>query len=497
MNDSYAKLLERIIQIGRLQAVDALLEWDQDTYMPPKGIDARAEMCAQMAVMKHDLQAADAMGDLIASTAESGDPVRDTNIREARRNHARASRVPVDLVENISRVSSLARSAWATARKDDNFAAFAPHLTELLKLKRSQAEAIGFEGEAYDALMDEFEPGAVTADIVPLFRDLREQLVPLVSAIGEVSDRIDDSVLRRHYPANVQEQLCKRLGAAICFDFDAGRLDRTVHPFCMSMGPRDVRVTTRYDERFFSTAIFGMMHEVGHGLYEQGLDPAHQFTPMGTATSLGMHESQSRLWENMVGRSKPFWQFQYAGVQEMFPDALGNVPLETFWKAINKVSPSLIRVEADEVTYNLHIIMRFELERALISGALSVEDLPSAWAAKSKEFLGVTPPDDASGCLQDIHWSLGGFGYFPTYTLGNLYAAQLFEKANTDLDNLEAQFARGEIQPLREWLREHIHQHGMRFRAGELCERVTGKALSPAPFMRYLNGKYKPLYDLD
>ncbi|HNO78511.1 MAG TPA: carboxypeptidase M32 [Phycisphaerae bacterium] len=496
MPDKYTQLLGKIIEIGRLTAVDALIQWDQDTYMPQKGVNARAEMCAQIAITSHQLQTSDALGELISNVEETGEPARDTNIREAKRNYERASRLPSELVEQLSRASSLAKSAWAQARQENDFPAFAPHLDELLKLARQKADAIGFEGERYDALMDEYEPGAKSADIGDLFKSLRGALVPLVQSIANSTNPIDDEIIRRHYPEAAQEELCKHLASAICFDFTAGRLDRSVHPFCTSMGPRDVRVTTRFDERFFSPAIFGVLHEVGHGLYEQGLDPAHQFTPMGTATSLGIHESQSRLWENMVGRSLAFWKHHYATAQEYFPEALGDVPLEAFYRAINKSAPSLIRVEADEVTYNLHIIMRFELERELIAGRLDVKDVPAAWNQKAEEFLGLTPPNDADGCLQDIHWSLGGFGYFPTYALGNLYAAQFYAKADADLGGLEAQIARGECQPLRMWLQENIHSHGMRYRAAELCEQVTGQRLSIDAFMDYLNRKYKSLYSL-
>jgi carboxypeptidase Taq len=496
MPDAYAALLNKVIEIGRLTAVDALIQWDQDTYMPPQGVRARAEMCAQIAITTHQLTTADELGELIAKAHASVDPIRETVIRETQRDYERACKLPAQLVEQLSRASSLARSAWAQARQENDFQAFAPHLGELLGLVRQKADALGFDAEPYDALVDEYEPGATTAEIAALFKTLREELVPLVRAITNASEQIDDEILRRNYPEAAQEALCKHLASAIGFDFTAGRLDRSVHPFCTSMGPRDVRVTTRFDERFFSSAIFGVLHEVGHGLYEQGLDPAHQFTPMGTATSLGIHESQSRLWENMVGRSLPFWKHHYPIAQKHFPEALGNVSLDAFYRAINKSTPSLIRVEADEVTYNLHIILRFELERELVSGRLTVNDLPAAWNQKTQDIFGLTPPDDADGCLQDIHWSLGGFGYFPTYALGNLYAAQFFDKATSDLGDLEAQIVRGESLPLRNWLQTNIHQHGKRYGAGNLCEEVTGKRLTTAPLLRYLNQKYRPLYGL-
>ena len=496
MSDAYATLLERIKDIGKLEAIDALLEWDQDTCMPAKGVAVRAEMAALVATLKHERRTSQEMGDLLGELSENGDPVRETNIRETRRLYQRAANVPTKLVKELARTSALAKDAWVRARQEDDYGVFAPALARLIDLKRQQADAIGYANDPYDALMDEFEPGASAAEIATLFAELREQLVPLVQAIADAPRKPDFSILQRHYPRADQEVLARKFAEEMGFDFQAGRLDVSVHPFCTSMGGGDVRFTTRYDESYFPAAIFGVMHEAGHGLYEQGLNGDHVFTPMGMYTSLGIHESQSRLWENMVGRSKPFWERHYDAVQALFAGALKDVTVDQFHAAINTVSPSLIRVEADEVTYNLHIIVRFELERDILNQRLDVGDIPEAWNAKMTELVGITPRNNAEGCLQDIHWSMGAFGYFPTYALGNLFAAQFFTAAGRAIPDLDERIRAGDLQALLEWLRANVHCHGRRYRAGELCERVTGQPLSGRAFMDYVNGKFKPIYGL-
>lgn len=495
MADAYAKLLERLRQIGHLEAIEALLDWDQETQMPPAGLEPRAETMAMVAATKHQYWTDPELGELLAA-GSNGDPDRSAQIREARRTHDRAVKVPNELVRKIAHVSALAKDAWAQARRDDDFSRFAPHLTELLSLKRQEAEAIGYDDDPYDALLDEFEPGARTADVTALFLELRNALVPLVQAIAGAKTRPDFSILERPYPRAGQEKLCRLFAEEIGFDFNAGRLDVSVHPFCTSMTGRDVRLTTRYQEDFLPAALFGVLHEAGHGLYEQGLPAEQMFTPLGGAVSLGIHESQSRLWENQVGRSKPFWQRHFAAAQQEFPGSLGHVSLDQFHAAINTVAPSLIRVEADEVTYNLHIIVRFELEQDMLSQRLSVADVPEAWNAKMAEVVGIRPTNNREGCLQDVHWSMGAFGYFPTYALGNLYAAQLFAAAKEAVGDLDENIRQGNHRPLLEWLRSNIHRHGKRYRAGELCERATGKALSIEPFMEYVERRFKPIYGL-
>jgi carboxypeptidase Taq len=369
-------------------------------------------------------------------------------------------------------------------------------LERTIELKRQEAAAIGYNDDAYDALLDEFEPGAKTAEIGRVLAGLREQLVPLVAQITGSARRPNLSVLNRHFAIDRQEAFGRRAAEAIGFDFREGRLDVTDHPFCTDIGPRDVRLTTRYDENFLPGALFSTLHEAGHGIYEQGLPPERYGLPTGQAASLGIHESQSRMWENLVGRSRAFWEYFLPQAQAAFRESLSDVSLDEFYFAINDVRPSLIRTESDEVTYNLHILIRFELELLLIHDDLTVADLPAAWNAKYREYLGIEPPSDSDGVLQDVHWSSGAFGYFPTYSLGNLYAAQFFEQAARDLGDLAAMFRRGEFLPLRDWLRKHIHSEGRRFPAAKLVQRVTGSPLTHDSLLRHLRRKFGPLYAL-
>ncbi len=496
MAHTYEKLMERVRDIGRLGAIEQLLDWDQEVYMPAQGVTARAEQMALVAGLCHDWLAAEETGRLLAEAATDDDCAA-TNVRETKRAFDRAVTIPTTLVKEIARESSLAKSAWTKARETNTFATFAPHLGRLIELKKQVAECIGYKTEPYDALMDEFEPGATAVEVEALFASFREFTVGLIQRLKDATRQPDASILKRHFPRDTQEKLCRKFAESIGFDFAAGRSDVSVHPFCTTIGGAgDVRITTRYWEHFLPAALFGTLHEAGHGLYEQGLPAAHVFTPLGEAISLGIHESQSRLWENLVGRSRPFWKCHYAEVQQAFPEALGDVSLDAFYGSINTVTPSMIRVEADEVTYNLHIILRFEIERALFTGSLDVSDVPTAWNDKMNSILGITPENDSEGCLQDIHWSMGAFGYFPTYALGNLYAAQFFEQARLDIPDLDDRIATGDHQPLLSWLRENIHRHGKQYRAGELVERVTGKPLSIEPFKAYISGKMAAVYGL-
>ncbi|OGB93226.1 MAG: peptidase M32, partial [candidate division NC10 bacterium RBG_16_65_8] len=382
------------------------------------------------------------------------------------------------------------------ARKASDFARFRPWLEKLVRLKREEAKAVGRGGPLYDALLDEYEPGETAARLRQVFAELRSALVDLVGRIGVSGRNPDLSILQRTYPIATQEMFGKTVAAACGFDFQAGRLDATTHPFCSGIGPGDARLTTRYNRREFGDAFFSILHETGHGLYDQGLDPEHYGTPMGEAVSLGIHESQSRLWENFVARSRAFWEYWFPQARQAFPEALAGVGLDAFVFAVNDVRPSLIRVDADEATYNLHILLRFELEQAVIAGDLSVADLPAAWRDGMTRLLGITPPDDAQGCLQDIHWSGGSFGYFPTYTLGNLYAAQFFARAQAELGDLDEQFRRGEVLPLKEWLNRKIHREGQRYRAADLVTAVTGEPLNPEYLLRHLRQKFGELYGL-
>jgi carboxypeptidase Taq len=441
------------------------------------------------------------LGQLLANVEGSPltrdhDSVAAVNVREIRRSYDRAVKLPKELVEELARTTTRAQQVWQEARQADDFAAFRPWLEKIVRLKQQEAEALGYAEVPYDTLLDEYEPGATTAEVTRTFAALRQELVPLVGAITASGRRPQRDLLEREFPVERQQVFGQAAAAAIGFDFTAGRLDVTTHPFCSGTGPGDCRITTRYNPHCLSESLFGILHEAGHGLYEQGLDPEHYGTPIGTAASLGIHESQSRLWENQVGRSRPFWEHFFPRARQVFLDALSDVSLDQFVFAVNNVRPSFIRIEADEATYNMHIILRFELEQALLTGDLKPADVPAAWNEKFQKSFQLTPPSNALGCLQDIHWSMGGLGYFPTYTLGNLYAAQFMEQARQDLGDLDADFRRGEFGRLKGWLNEKIHRPGQRYRAADLCRRVTGKPLSHQPLLRYLRGKYSPLYEI-
>ncbi|MEM9184893.1 MAG: carboxypeptidase M32 [Planctomycetota bacterium] len=499
---AYESLCAHARETALLTSTAGLLQWDEETYLPPAGGAYRAEQCALLAGLIHQRQTDPRVGewlDELESSGSTSDPRSDAaaNVRGLRRDYDKKTKLPPKLVEELSRTASLGQQAWKEARQADDFTLFQPMLEKTIELKQQEAEAIGYEASPYDALLDDYEPGETAANVARVLGGLREQLAPLVEKIAAAEKRPDGRVLSRHYPVARQEAFGKRAAAAIGFDFDAGRLDVTAHPFCGGAGPRDVRITTRYDDHEFAGALFGTLHEAGHGLYEQGLPAGDYGLPLGEAVSLGIHESQSRMWENLVGRSQAFWRHFFAPFAEAFPDALAGVTEEAFYFAVNESKPSLIRTESDEATYNLHIIVRFELEQALLADDLLVADLPEAWNAKYREYLGIVPPNAADGVLQDVHWSAGLFGYFPTYTLGNLYASQFFDQAGSDLGDLEGQFSRGDFQPLRDWLRTNIHRDGRRYSAGQLVERVTGKPLSHEPLMAHLSTKYGRLYGFD
>ena len=498
---TYDLLTTHTREAAILSSIQELLEWDERTKMPPAGGQYRADQAAHVAGLVHQKQTDPKVGDWLAALTESplaSDSTSDTGavIRHLQRDYDKKTRLPQALVEQLTRTAVEGQQVWAVARKANDFAAFQPLLEKMIGLKKQEAAALGFEATPYDALLDDYEPGETTANIARVLANLRDALVPLVQAIAGSAKRPDVSILARHYPAAVQESFGKQAAAAIGFDFNAGRLDATDHPFCCMPGPNDVRLTTRYDEHSFSDCFFSILHEAGHGIYDQGLPSEHFGLPTGEYVSLGIHESQSRMWENQVGRSRAFWEHFFPVAQQEFPEALGNVTRDAFYGAINDVRPSLIRVEADEVTYNLHILIRFELEKALLEDQLTVADLPGAWNEKYQEFLGVVSPTATDGVLQDVHWSAGLFGYFPTYALGNLYAAQFFAQANKDLGDLHAQFRRGEFGALREWLRDKIHRFGKRYSAAELVERITGKPLSHEDLIGQLSAKYGELYEL-
>jgi carboxypeptidase Taq len=468
--------------------------------MPPAGSGLRAEQMALLARLTHEMATDPVIGELLTALeasplAKNGDSLEAANVREIRRSYDRAVKMPKALVEELARVTTQAQQVWRLARKNNDFASFRPWLEKIVGLKREEAQAVGKPGAPpYDALLDEYEPGATSAEITRVFAELRHELVPLVASITASGRKPRRDILERDYPIDRQKIFGEAAAAAIGFDFNAGRLDTTTHPFCSGFGPGDCRITTRYSLNHFNESFFGILHETGHGLYEQGLDPEHFGTPAGSYCSLGIHESQSRLWENQVGRSRPFWEHFFPRARQVFPASLSDVPLDDFLLAINEVERSFIRVEADEATYNMHIILRFELEQALIGGDLRPGDVPGAWNEKFEASFGLKVPDDRRGCLQDVHWSSGGIGYFPTYTLGNLYAAQFMEQARRDLTGLEDDFRRGEFGRLKGWLNDKVHRPGRRYPPGELCRRITGWPLDHGALVGYLRRKYGELY---
>lgn len=503
---AYSDLRALLRNAATLGSIGALLGWDQETYMPHAASSHRGDQAAMMAGLVHEKLTSPRVGELIsACESDSGltaDAAAAANIREARRDYDRATKIPSELVAEIARVGSLAQEAWKEARAKSNFATFAPLLGELVLLTRRKAECVGAPksadgrpGELYDALLDEFEPGMTAANVEAIFTPLRQRLAPFIAEIAASKVSADRTVLEIEVPPTKQEAFARIVLGAMQFDMKAGRLDITTHPFCSGMAPGDTRLTFRYAKEGFLEPLYGVMHEAGHGLYEQGLPKAEHFgEPLGEAISLGIHESQSRMWENFVGRSRAFWEWAYPHAREVFGPVMGRFGADAMFRASNLVQPSFIRVEADESTYNLHIMLRFQIERAIISGQLAVKDIPGEWNALFEQYLGLKVPDDRRGCLQDVHWSHGGFGYFSTYTLGNLYAGQMWETINAQNPQLENQLARGEFGPLKTWLNENIHRHGRRYRAGELCRMITGQPLGADGLMRHLEGKIRPIY---
>lgn len=499
--DTFDRLCDHARESALLQSVAELLGWDERTKMPPAAGAYRAEQMTYLSSLVHRRQTDPRLGEWLAELSASDlakDPHNDAGatIRQMRREYDKLVKLPQSLVEELTRASVLGQQAWVEARKNDDFASFAPILAKIVSLKRQQADAIGYADCPYDALLDDFEPGETTKNVASVLAALRGELVPLVAAIADSARKPDLGILKRRYPIDAQEAFGKQAATAIGFDFNRGRLDVTHHPFCAGLGPDDCRMTTRYDEQFFPSGFFSILHEAGHGIYDQGLRGDQFGLPPGTYVSLGIHESQSRMWENMVGRSVPFWRHFFPRAQAAFPEALGGTALEDFCFAVNDVRPSLIRVEADEATYNLHIIIRFELEQALINDGLAIEELPAAWNQKYRDYLGIEPPSDADGVLQDVHWSAALIGYFPTYALGNLYAAQFYAQAAKDIGPLDEQFERGDLAPLLGWLRENIHDQGQRYTAPELVENVTGQPLTHDALIAYLREKYTRHYGL-
>ncbi len=489
-------------EAATIGSIEGLISWDQETYMPAGAAQARSAQMGLLARLGHERHTDPRLGELIGACENDSELMGDdrlaANIREMRRDYDLKTKLPSELVEELARVGSQAQEAWKSARKADDFKAFQPWLEQMVTLTMRKAECLSSGGELYDALLDEYEPGATAAQIEGVFTPLRERLSAFIQDISQNGTPPDTSPLDTQIPATQQHAFGLRVLEALGFDLETGRLDVTTHPFCSGLAPGDTRLTTRYRDERFTDALYGTMHECGHGLYEQGLPKTPELfgTPLSDSISLGIHESQSRMWENLVGRSRSFWVWALPIANACFNDALSAYTPDDMTRAVNTSTPSLIRVEADEGTYNLHVMLRFELERALISGDLKVADVPGAWNERMKSMLGLDVPSNAKGCLQDVHWSFGLMGYFPTYTLGNLYASQFWEAIKRDIPGLEAGFERGEFAPLLEWLRTNIHAHGRQYRAADLCERVTGQPLSADPLMRHLEGRIRPAYGL-
>ena len=500
MQQKLETLKTKLKEVKNLAAATAVLHWDQEVNMPPGGAEARAEQIATLEKLAHEKFTTDEIGSLLADLAKAGfayDSDEAALVRAARRDYDLARKLPPALVEEMARTFALGQQVWAKARSDKDFSQFEDTLTKIVDLNIQKAEAYGYDDCIYDALLDQFEPGMKTAEVNQVFDTLKAGLVPLVQAIAAHANVVDDACLRQDFDPTAQFDFSMELLKAIGFDLQRGRQDKSTHPFTTSFSVNDVRVTNRFYKDAFPSSISSALHEGGHGLYEQNIAQALNGTLLADGTSLGVHESQSRLWENIVGRSREFWQFYYPRLQQHFPKQLGQVSQDTFYRAINKVTPSFIRVEADEVTYNLHIFLRFELEQDLLERRLAIKDLPAAWNAKMQAYLGLTPPNDALGVLQDIHWSGGMLGYFPTYTLGNVLSMQFYSRALQDMPHLPQQFSQGKMGDLLAWFRDNIHRHGRKFTAKELIQRVTGApAIDAGPYLAYIKRKFSEIYEL-
>ena len=495
-----SRLREMDTEVTRLGHIASLLEWDQETYLPERAVEGRAAQIALLTGIRYEKLADKEWGELFdrlgcddAGDSAQLDEEHRPLVRETCRRWIKTTKVSRRLMEETARTVSLSQAAWAAARAEDDFPAFLPHLERVLALRKEYAQAVSAGPDDYDTLLDEYEPGASGRSIAAVFDDLARGLKTILDKITAAPPP-DVTFLNKNYPRTAQNQFGERIQRCIGFDGKRGRIDLSAHPFTTTLGPHDIRLTTRYSENNVLSGIFSNMHEAGHGLYEQGVAESLYDSILGDGASLGIHESQSRFWENIVGRSRAFWERWLEDFRTLFPENLSGIGLDQFHRAVNMVSPSLIRVEADEVTYAFHVIIRFRLERAMVLGDLAVADLPDAWREAYEDLLSIRPLSDAEGCMQDIHWSGGLFGYFPTYALGNLYAAQFTQAMERDLGPLDALIRSDEASRVLEWLRRSIHVHGKSLKPDEICRRVTGGPLKVEPFLKYLRGKYGELY---
>lgn len=494
------KQLKKLLgEIDDLNKAAAVLEWDQMTYMPPGGVEARSMQLATLQELAHNKFVSEKVGQLLEDLyllAESADSDSDTArlIRVTTREYQKACKIPPDLVAELARKTALAHNIWQQAREEKDFSKFQPILKELVDLVHRKAENLGYTDHIYDPLLDIYEPEMKTKDVAATFRTLKDALIPLIQEIAQNRDAVQNSVFQGNFDVDTQWEFGLDVLKHIGYDFDRGRQDTSAHPFTTSFSPDDVRITTRLKPELFAMAFFASVHEGGHALYEQGVSKSLLRTSLCDGASMAVHESQSRFWENVIGRSREFWIYFLPRLKKLFPAQLADITVEQVYRSVNVVHPDYIRVEADEVTYNLHIFLRFELETALLAGDIEVKDLPELWNHKMEKYLGLDPPDDALGVLQDVHWSAALFGYFPTYALGNVLSLQFCHCLRNDLPEFDDDVTRGEFAPILQWLREKIHVHGAKFTPAELVQRVTGETINPQPYIDYLQRKYSELY---
>ena len=488
-------LKARMYDLNALRAAGTFLDWDQQTYMPKGGSDARAEHCSILGRMAHEILVDDATLKLLEAAEEESAPgsIDQALCRVVRRNYDLATKIPTALVAEKGRLASLAHEKWVAARANNDFRAFSDDLEKMFEISRQEAEYLGYKEHIYDALVDQFEEGQTHADCAAMYATIKKPLGELLQGI-QSKPETDDTGLYGTWDNAKQSEFTLKLVKAIGFDLERGRQDTAPHPFCTTFSIGDVRLTTRFKD-YLPSSIFGSLHEAGHGVYEQGSPMDWDRTPLAGGVSMGVHESQSRTWENIVGRSKAFWNRFFSDLLATFP-ALSQYDAVSFYKTINKVEPSFIRVEADEVTYNLHTLVRFEIESDVLTGKLAIKDLPDAWNAKYKEYLGITPKNDSEGVLQDVHWSFGGIGYFPTYTIGNLLSYQIWRALQRDLGDTDALIMNGEFAPILGWLTEKVYSHGCRYTPKELVLLATGKPLDANDYVDGLTAKYRDVYDL-
>lgn len=495
MSSSLEGLKSRLSEVNALHAAIAMMEWDQQTYMPRGGADARAEHVGLLSKMAHETFVDDRTRKLLEGSHSDARGEDDAAmLRVVKRDLDLATKIPTALVEEKSKLASKAHEAWVEARAKSDFPSFLPYVERMFEIARQEAEHLGYKDHIYDALTDQYEEGATQADWMKMYESIKGPQVELVKAITERGKPVDDSKLYGEWDVQAQKSFTEHLVKEIGFDMERGRQDTAPHPFCTGWSIGDVRLTTRY-KPYIGSAIFGSLHEAGHGVYEQGSPMEWDRTPLAGGVSLGIHESQSRTWENIVGRSHAFWGRFLGKLQQAFP-ALSSFDVDSWYRAINKVEAGFIRVEADEVTYNLHTLVRFELECDILTGKLAVNDLPDAWNAKYAEYLGVTPKNDAEGCLQDVHWSGGSIGYFPTYSLGNILSYQIWRAMEKELGNADELIAKGDFKSILGWLRENVYRHGRKYMPKDLVQRATGKPLDATDYLQGLETKYKAIYEL-